>query len=135
MQPTRALSAIESVAHRHRGGHRCIDGNWYNDNAGARVACGTLTALRGAADDVRRLHAQVHDAAHDPEAVDAVMSAMLSTPVEDIDPGERDPWRHLTRLAIEGLAHHLDQDTSPEARRAEAAAALIRERVGFITNP
>lgn len=138
MHTTRALNSIEAVAHRHRGGHRCQDGIWYNDNAGNRVECAVRAQLRDAVDAVRALSAQVHEAAHNDAAVDAVTAAMLSTPTSQLaalDADVLEPWRHMVRLAIEGLAFYLDTDDSADARRAEAAAALIRERVGLPPRP
>lgn len=134
MRTATAHDAIEAVAHAHRGGHRCQDGNWYNDNAGTREQCAVRRHLKVAADELRVLGQVVHEAAHDDDAVDAVTAAMLSTPMSQLaalDSTVLEPWRQMTRLAIEGLSEYLDTDTSPEGRRADAAAALIRERAGL----
>ena len=122
-----ALTAIEAVAHQHRGGHRCQDGQWYNDNAGNRVRCAVRDHLDTAANEVRALSQTVHNAAHDDAAVDAMVAGLTSTPIDEMLGAVRDSWRIMVRLGLEALAHHLDTDDSPEGRRAAAAAELVRQ--------
>lgn len=126
MRPTLALASIDRASLAHRHGHRCDDGQWYNPNTGTKTPCPITASLTIAATQIQRLHAQVHDASHNPTVVDLVAEAMLAgTPLADLPPENADGWRHLTRLAIEALAEYLDRDPVLEAR---AAAAV--ERIG-----
>lgn len=98
------LTDLESP---HRGGHHCTaaDGFWVSHRDQC-PAIGHVATIRATVDD---LTTRVHAAAHNPEAVDAVATGMLAgTPLSDLHPEQAEGWRHLTRLAIEALAHHLD---------------------------
>lgn len=137
MKPDRALAIIEETASHHRYGHHCHDGGWYNQRTGAGIPCGVVTALEVAAADVAQLHTQVHEAAHSPEQVDTVAAAMLSTPLDELDPEQQEGWRHLARLAIEALAADLDRDLLLEARAesalerySQAVTAMVMAGVG-----
>lgn len=125
MRLTLALTALDAVEAPHRGGHTCDDGKWYNDNTGTRTPCPIRGHLTTAREQVHRLHAQVHEAAHDEAAVEVIAQAMLSdTPMGDLDPDAAEGWRYLARLAVEGLAEWLDRDPVQEQRLAG-----IRERL------
>lgn len=124
MKPTRALSLIETTASHHRYGHHCHDGQWYNQRTGDRTPCQVVTDLETAAAEVTHLHTQVHQAAHTPEQVDVVAAALVSTPLEELDPEQQEAWRHLARLAIEALAAELDRDPEQEARVIAAQERL-----------
>lgn len=128
-RPDAALAAINAVLDLHQGGHSCADTSvsqprWFNDRAGARESCPTRRHLLSALVDVQHLHDQVHEAAHDPEKVDAVASSMLSTPLYELDPEQGEAWRQLASLAIEALAFQLDRDPEQEARAIMASARL-----------
>lgn len=133
MRPTLANTLLDALAEPHRNGHRCLDGQWWNPNAGTRTPCPDLTRLTTLREQVARLHTQVHEAAHDTATATAVAQAMVcpgATPDDDLDdwhalPGEvQDGWVHLARLAIEGLSCQLDRDPQLEAR-----VAAVRERL------
>jgi hypothetical protein len=131
MKPTLIYDRLDTLAGAHRSGHRCQDGQWYNPNAGARTPCPVSLSLAEVRQEVEAQHASVHEAAHDPETVEHVATAMLSgSPLGDLDPEQADGWRHLARLAIEALAEHLDRDPALEQRaaavRARLAAAGLR---------
>lgn len=128
-RPDAALAAINAVLDLHRGGHLCADNSvsqprWFNERAGAKQPCPTHRWLTDALTQVEHLHAQVHEAAHTPETVDAVAAAMLSTPLTELDPEQQEGWRHLARLAVEALAYQLDRDPEQEARVLAAQARL-----------
>lgn len=125
MRPDTIFARLDAAAGPHRSGHRCLDGQWYNPHAGARTPCPTAVTLAAAREDVARLHAAPHAAAHDAEAVDRITEAMLAgTPLADLDPEQADGWRHLARLAVEALAEHLERDPAREARAAAASGRL-----------
>lgn len=115
MQPhTRTIVQLaEQISLEHVVPHTCTDGQWYNPRAVTSGPCPTATTLRSLAAVATIGDQAVHGAAHHDEAVDAVMSAMLSTPLSELaalDADAVDPWRLMTRLALEGLAAWLDSD-------------------------
>lgn len=127
MRPNLALASIDAVAAPHRHGHRCDDGNWYNPGAGTRTSCAVLGHLGTAAEQVHRLHTQVHDAAHHDPTVRLVMQGMTGFTDDDLDnmaTEDAEGWMRATRLAIEELAHQLDRDPVLEARAAAVRARL-----------
>lgn len=125
MKPTRIYDHLDALASPHRSGHRCLDGAWYNPNAGARTPCPASLSLAEVRQEVEDLHQGVHAAAHDPEAIEHVAAGMLAgTPLADLDPEQAEGWRHMARLAVEALAEHLDRDPVLEAR-----AAAVRDRL------
>lgn len=97
----------------HQGGHHCpatntptARGSWvpFRDTCEPRATIANLRAIIG------RLGEQVHAAAHDDKAVDVVASAMLAgTPLGELSPEVAEGWRQMARLAIEGLAGHLEK--------------------------
>lgn len=109
----RANDLLAALEQPHHGGHYCpaVDsptsrGTWipFRDVCPARHAVAELRVL------VENLHRRTHDAAHDPQTVDVVASAMLAgTPLADLSPEVAEGWRTMARLAIEGLATHLTQ--------------------------
>lgn len=105
-----ALDALEAP---HLIGHTCAaeaDGlsAWWNPNAGRREACPTLANLLQLRHALDALTQQVHAAAHDTDAVDRVASAMLLTPVAELEPEVAAGWRYMAQLGIEALSEHLD---------------------------
>lgn len=127
MRPTLLHTALDAIGKHHVAGHRCNDGEWYNDATGTRTPCPIRRHLDTAREQADRLHAQVHDAAHDDTAVRAVLQGMTGFTDDDLTTmGEEEAagWMHSTRLAIETLAEHLDRDPVREAR-----TAAVRERL------
>lgn len=121
MQPTLLLAALDAVGKPHVAGHRCSDGKWYNDAAGTKSPCPVRLHLDTARDQAEKLHASVHEAAHDDASVRYVMQAMTGFTDDDLSqmPGDESwGWMHTTRLAIEGLSEYLDRDPVREARLA-----------------
>lgn len=133
MKPTLALASIDAAEAPHRHGHTCTDGRWWNPNAGTRSPCPIQGHLRVAREQVEKLHAQVHEAAHDTPTVDAVAEGMTGLVLADLQPEDRDGWRMATRLAIESLAEQLDRDAALEARAAAVRARL--EAAGLNPDP
>lgn len=128
MRPDATLTRLSELASPHRSGHQC-NGTWHNPQAGKRQKCPTLLSIEATAADVRQLHAQVHDAAHNPDQIDTVAEAMLSgTPLSELDPEVADGWRHVARLAVEALAADLDRDLLLEARAAAVRTRLEETR-------
>lgn len=130
MRPTLALTAIEAVEHPHRGGHNCDDGKWYNDNTGTRTPCPVRAHLTTAREQVDRLHAQVHEAAHDEAAAVHVAEAMTGLVLADLADEDREGWVMTARMAMEGLAEWLDRDTVQEQRLAGIRERLARAGIG-----
>lgn len=129
MRPTLALTAIDSVAVHHRYGHTCHDGKWWNPNTGTRTPCPILASLDLAAGQVRGLHTQVHDAAHDNNTAGLVgMAAAGYTPRDVEDEEVRDGMVVMGRAAIEELARLLDRDPATAARATAARARLGSDR-------
>ena len=127
MRPTLLHTALDAIDKPHVAGHKCIDGQWYNDAAGTRTPCPVRLHVTTARDQADRLHSQVHDAAHDDDAVRFVMQGMTGFTDDDLtEMGADDAgaWMLATRLAIEALSEHLDRDPVLDARRA-----AIRERL------
>lgn len=121
MKPTLLHASLDAIGKPHVAGHRCSDGKWYNDAAGTRTPCPVRLHLDTAHEQADRLHAQVHDSAHDDDSVRFVMQAMTGFTDDDLtqmDPGDVHGWMLATRLGIEGLAEYLDRDPVREARVA-----------------
>lgn len=115
MSPDAAYASIDAAALPHLHGHSCTDGRWYNENAGSRSACPTLTHLRHARAQVGLLDSQVHRAAHDDAAVRATAEGMTGLVMADLGGDDREGWMQTARDAIEALAAHLDPTTRQEA--------------------
>lgn len=124
MRPDTALTVIAGLARPHIAGHRCTNGDWYNDAVGARERCPVRAALDTLTLEVKGLHEQIHGAAHDDDAARAVAEGMTGLVLADLGDEEREGWTLAARMAIEALAAHLDRDPVLEAR-----AAAVRERL------
>lgn len=127
MRPTLIHAALDALDKPHVAGHVCADRQWYNAAAGTRTPCPVRRHVATAREQADRLHAQVHEAAHDNTAVRVVMQGMTGFTDDDLAnmPAEdAEGWMHATRLAIEALSEHLDRDPVLDARRA-----AIRERL------
>lgn len=124
MRPDLALTAINAVREHHAYGHTCHDGRWYNPNAGTRSPCPDLRHLDTAREQVERLHASVHEAAHTDRHAVAVAEGMTGLTMSALDPESREGWTLTARMAIEALAASLDGDDDLTAR-ARAASARI----------
>jgi hypothetical protein len=118
------LDHVQRLTDPHRAGHRCIDGNWWNPNAGSRQHCPVYTRLQEVADTATALRDSVHEAAHDTAAATAVAEGMTGLVMADLDPEDREGWVLTARMAIEALAIWLDIDHVLEARRAATLARL-----------
>jgi hypothetical protein len=123
MRPTLALATLDSLAGPHRAGHRCTDGEWYNDATG-RPPCPVRRDLGVVREQVEALHASVHEAAHDDDAARAVAEGMTGLVMADLDTESREGWTLTARMAVEALAAHLDRDPALEARAASVRARL-----------
>lgn len=130
MKPTLALAAITAAAAPHQGGHTCTDGKWYNPNAGTRGPCPTIGHLRTAAEQVEKLHASVHEAAHDTPAAEHVAQSMTGLVMTELNDEDREGWTRTARMAIEGLAEWLDRDPDLIARRERVRAQLAAHGIG-----
>lgn len=130
-----AMTALDAVEEPHRGGHRCTDGAWYNDNAGPRTPCPTRQHVATVREQVDRLHAQVHDAAHDTPAAEHVAHAMTGLVLADLEPEDREGWTRTARMAIEGLAEWLERDPHKIARAEQVRARLAAAGLGDPTKP
>lgn len=130
MRPTLALATLDTLTAPHLGGHRCTNGDWYNNLVGDRTPCPVFRDLGIVREQVEGLHAQVHEAAHDDEA--AMVVAMGATGyypdwVEALDDDDRAGMLMMGRMAVEALAAHLDRDPVIEAR-----AQAVRDRLASI---
>lgn len=112
------LLDLDNLLRPHTAGHRCIDGQWVNPNAGARRNCATYDLLQEVRTGAEALHASVHAAAHDTDAATAVAEGMTGLTMAELDTDSRDGWVLTARLAIEALAGWLDTDHVLEAKRA-----------------
>lgn len=133
MRPTLIHAALDALDAPHRAGHRCTDGEWWNDAVGTRTSCGVRGHIATIRTQVERLHASVHDAAHSDDAVTAVLTGMTGFSTEDLAamPAEdRDGWVLTVRLAVEALAEWLDRDPVKDAR-----VAAVRERLAAAQKP
>jgi hypothetical protein len=110
VRPDLALTAIDAVRADHAHGHTCTDGKWYNPLAGSRTTCQVLAHLNTARQQLDRLAAQVHDAAHTARHVDAVAAALVATPLAELSPDNQEAWRGLARQGIEALAYSLENN-------------------------
>jgi hypothetical protein len=124
MRPALALAALDAALLPHRGGHRCTDGKWWNDATGTRTPCPTRIHLDLAHEQVGKLHASVHEAAHDTDAATAVAEGMTGLVMAELSADDREGWVLTARMAIEALAEHLDRDPAREAR-----ARALRDRL------
>lgn len=103
-----ATDLLDLLAIPHRGGHQCMGATGRPHWVPHRDICDTLTSLTTIGDTLTSISERTHAAAHDPEAVDAVVIGMLDSPLADLPPEAAEGWRYLARQAIEALAHHLD---------------------------
>ena len=80
-----------------------------------------------------RLHASVHEAAHDTLAATRVAQAMAADPDEwaSLPQEAQAGYVAMARSAIEALAEHLDRDPAREAR-AEAVRARLAGALALI---
>jgi len=124
MRPDLARQALAAVRREHASGHTCTDGKWWNPRTGTRSPCPTLTHLDTADRVLAALGTQVHAAAHQPRHVDAVATAMTSTPLGEMSPENAEAWRGLARQAIEALSYSLDTSDALTERAATAAARV-----------
>lgn len=121
-RPDAALAAITRVLDLHQGGHICADNSvsqprWFNDRAGTAGACPTNRWLNEALVQVKLLHTQVHEAAHDDDTVTTVARGLLAgSDLSELGPEEREGWMMMARQGIEALAAELDRDPEQEAR-------------------
>lgn len=122
MKPDLALQSLEAVSAPHQIGHRCADGQWHNPNAGTRTRCQVLRHLDTARTQLERYSTAVHDAAHTPRHIEAVATALTSTPLTELPADVRDGWEHMARLAVEALAWSLENNDALTDRAAAAAA-------------
>lgn len=134
-RPDLLLAALDAVAQPHRGGHRCTDGGWYNENAGTRTPCQVTLHLRTAREQAHRLHDQVHEAAHDTAAAEHVAEAMTGLVMADLSDDDRAGWTTTARMAIEGLSEWLDRDPVADRRRASIRDRLAAAGLGDPTEP
>ncbi|UQS95193.1 hypothetical protein Pam4_50 [Pseudanabaena phage Pam4] len=125
---TRPIDTIRDVltvlSSPHRGGHRCTNGGWYNDNAGARTACPVLLALDDLGTAATLLASAAHAAAHDTATAVRVAEGMTGLDLAALGEEEREGWTLTARLAIETLAAELDRDHAREARAAALSDRL-----------
>lgn len=105
-----AIESIEELAAGHVGQHRCTDGVYYRPDQAAecpvRIHLALIDTARGAAIEAP------HNAVHDPDVITDVAAAMVSGPLDDLDPEQQEAWRSLARLGLEEFCRLLD------ARRA-----------------
>ena len=131
MRPDTALTIITGLARPHRGGHRCTNGDWYNDAVGTRKPCpvaAALTTLRG---EVKGLHEQIHDAAHDDDTallVGLAAAGFTHDDLQRLDADDRQGFLSMGRYAVEALAAHLDRDPVREARTQAVRDRLAATR-------
>lgn len=124
MRPTLALATLDTLTGPHIGGHRCTSGDWYNNLVGDQIPCPVHRDLTTVREQVEGLHAQVHEAAHDTEAAEAVAAGMTGFVMDDLSDEDRHGWTLTARMAVEALAAHLDRDPAIEAR-----AQAVRDRL------
>lgn len=124
MRTTLAETAIAAAAAPHRQAHICTDGRWYNPHAGTRTPCPTLGHLTTATEQVTRLGAAVHDAAHNDDAARYVAEGMTGLVMAQVDAESREGWTTTARMAVEALSEWLDRDPALEGRATAALARL-----------
>lgn len=101
-----AAQALIELTRGHGEQHRCTDGTYYGPtqfngcpiNGHGTILLEALTAARQ----------EAHTAVHDPDVVEDVAAAMLSTPLTELDPESQDAWRQLARLGLEEFCRLLD---------------------------
>lgn len=109
--------AFDQLTANHRGQHRCTDGIYYGpkDSASDWARCPVNHAASTLADAIVTAHTAPHEAVHDPDVITQVAGAMLSGPLDELDPEQQEAWRMLARLGLEEFCQILD------TRRAELA--------------
>jgi hypothetical protein len=128
------LVDLDNLLRPHLAGHRCIDGQWFNPNAGARRNCPTYTYLTEVRAGAEALHASVHEAAHDDAAATAVAEGMTGLTMAELADEDREGWVLTARMAIEALSEWLDIDHVLEARRAATLDRLSAAGLDRNTN-